>query len=219
VGTRHFVQQGEYLSLIAQRYGFSSWRTVYDHPRNASLRKLRPNPNVLFPGDQVWIPDRTKKEASAATETAHTFRLVSKKQLIRIALVDRQGNGIANRAYYLVVGSVEYRGQTSNAGIVEHPVAANAQRGVLTVWMTEDSSGPGITWEVLIGHLDPLEEVSGAKARLNNLGYDCGAPDDTVDERMTNAIAAFQEARGLSKTGKLDDATRRELGEFHDGTA
>lgn len=54
----HVVRQGECLSAIAKRYGFASYRIIYDHPDNAELRRARPNPNLLFPGDVIVIPDR-----------------------------------------------------------------------------------------------------------------------------------------------------------------
>ena len=46
---RHVVAQGEYFSLIAARFGFA-WKTLYEHPANAELRKKRPDPNVICPG-------------------------------------------------------------------------------------------------------------------------------------------------------------------------
>jgi nucleoid-associated protein YgaU len=54
---RHFVQQGECLSRIARRYGVREWRVVWDSPENEQLRAKRQNPNVLYPGDVVVIPD------------------------------------------------------------------------------------------------------------------------------------------------------------------
>src|SRR5260370_36720170 len=58
---QHTVTQGEHLSRIAKRYGFSDHRTIWDHARNAALKQEHQNPNVLFPGDQLFIPDREQK--------------------------------------------------------------------------------------------------------------------------------------------------------------
>jgi hypothetical protein len=41
----HIVQQGEHLSGIAAKFGFSSFRTIWQHPENAELKKLRKDPN------------------------------------------------------------------------------------------------------------------------------------------------------------------------------
>ena len=58
MGTYHTVVQGEYLSGIAKKYGFSSHKKIWDHAQNAELKKQRQNPNVIFPGDQLFIPDK-----------------------------------------------------------------------------------------------------------------------------------------------------------------
>ena len=62
----HTVKQGEYLSLIAAQYGFTNWQTIWNLPQNADLQKQRQNPNVLFPGDQVYVPNRENKNDSQA---------------------------------------------------------------------------------------------------------------------------------------------------------
>lgn len=55
-GEYHVIQPGEYLSLISARHGLSSWRAIYDHPQNAGFRVLRPDPDVVQPGDRVFVP-------------------------------------------------------------------------------------------------------------------------------------------------------------------
>ena len=60
----HTVVQGEHLSGIANKYGFTSYKTIWDHAQNAELKKKRQNPNVIFPGDELFIPDKGQKEES-----------------------------------------------------------------------------------------------------------------------------------------------------------
>ncbi|MCP5420932.1 MAG: N-acetylmuramoyl-L-alanine amidase [Gammaproteobacteria bacterium] len=55
----HIVQQGENLTVIARKYGFPDWRVIYNHPNNQAFRKRRPDPNKIFPGDQIFIPNKT----------------------------------------------------------------------------------------------------------------------------------------------------------------
>ena len=81
---KHIVKQGECLSLIARRYGFANYRTVYDHADNAELRELRPNPNVLSPGDVVVIPDKDTKTESVATGKFHRFEVATPAKALRI---------------------------------------------------------------------------------------------------------------------------------------
>ena len=62
--TTHIVQQGENLTVIARKYGIPDWRTIYNHPNNLAFRSKRPNPNLIFPGDQFFIPNATPGLAS-----------------------------------------------------------------------------------------------------------------------------------------------------------
>ncbi|MFO0960013.1 MAG: LysM domain-containing protein [Isosphaeraceae bacterium] len=58
------VQRGDSLSTIAARHGFRDWRLIYNFEGNRLFRQRRPNPNLIFPGDVIAIPD-------TATPTAH----------------------------------------------------------------------------------------------------------------------------------------------------
>jgi len=54
---RYIVQSGDTLSGIAQRYGLRDWRRqIYDLPENASFKASHPDPNLIHPGDELWLP-------------------------------------------------------------------------------------------------------------------------------------------------------------------
>jgi hypothetical protein len=53
----HVVLEGETLTSIALLYGFDSFRDLYRQDVNPWLVEERPNPNLIFPGDRVVIPD------------------------------------------------------------------------------------------------------------------------------------------------------------------
>lgn len=55
----HTVRAGENLTVIAKKYGYPDWRTIYNDPKNADFRRKRPNPNLILPGDLLFIPDKT----------------------------------------------------------------------------------------------------------------------------------------------------------------
>ena len=71
----HVVKPGECFTRIAERYGFSDYKALYDHPDNADLKKKRPNPNVLHPGDRIVVPDKEEKIIEGlATGKIHRFK-------------------------------------------------------------------------------------------------------------------------------------------------
>src|SRR4051812_7675574 len=58
VSTPYTIQPGDTLTKIATRHGFSSWREIYNHPDNIAFRAKRPNPDRIFPGDIINIPNK-----------------------------------------------------------------------------------------------------------------------------------------------------------------
>src|SRR5882672_4091904 len=117
--TIHEVQQQECLSSIAKKYGFVSWRTIYDHPRNADFRRKRPNPNHLYPGDEIFIPDRELKRLDRATEQRHRFVLKTRTTLLRIVVEDENGRALEHKKYKLIVNDKTYKGETESCGLIE----------------------------------------------------------------------------------------------------
>ena len=58
MGTPYVVQEGDYLAKIARDQGYDSWEDIYYHPDNAEFRRRRPDPNRIYPGDVIILPDR-----------------------------------------------------------------------------------------------------------------------------------------------------------------
>ena len=71
----HVVQSGEWLDGIAKSYGFESWRDLYYADENAAYRTSHPDPNVLYPGDEIVIPGRTGGDTSEPQEDPNGLRL------------------------------------------------------------------------------------------------------------------------------------------------
>ena len=64
MGETYTVKQGDYLAKIAAQFGFTNLKTIWDDPQNAKLKELRKNPNVLFPGDQLFRTTPYKRAIS-----------------------------------------------------------------------------------------------------------------------------------------------------------
>jgi hypothetical protein len=62
MSSTYVVRSGDTLTRIARAHGFTDWRTIYNHPDNAAFRAKRPNPDRIFPGDQLVIPGQTETE-------------------------------------------------------------------------------------------------------------------------------------------------------------
>lgn len=206
----HRVAQGECLSSIAHRYGFA-WQTLYDAPENAALRRRRPNPHVLYPGDEVHIPERREITGRIATGRQHTFRVHRPAHELRLRLRDHDHEPIAGVPWSLVLEGEDTRveGTTGDDGLIAVPLPITVRRARLTVLGREH--------DLDIGGLDPVSRSTGIQQRLARLGFDPGGVDGVVGPKTRAAILAFQHTQeDLDATGRIDDATRLRLQEMCD---
>ncbi len=183
--------------------------TIWIHPENQSLKELRNNPNVLLPGDRVFIPDKRLKFVSAATDQTHAFRRKGTPSLVRLQLFAGE-RPRRNEDYTFVVDGVTYNGKTDEFGVLEHAVPPQATTGKLLIGPDQQ------VYELAFGVLDPLSEIIGIQKRLNNLGYTCGEPDGVLNPVTRKALTDFQLRFDLPPTGHPDAATRAKLQELHD---
>lgn len=209
--SQHVVRQGDCISSIAAEHGFHP-DTIWNDPANAELKKTRKNPNVLYEGDVVVVPDPRLKEESRPSDQRHKFVHKGVPELLCIVLVDEYDEPRKNVRYTLTIDGLHTRqGTTDGDGQLKEPISPNARQGRLIVGEGEDQE----EYALDLGHLDPVTEISGVQMRLWNLGYDCGPPDGVHGPRTIDAIKKFQLQRGLTASGELDDATRQKLVEIH----
>lgn len=209
----HTVEPGEYLSAIARQYGFSDYRVIWDHPENAKLKGKRKNPSILYPGDQLFIPVKETGEENGPTEQRHRFRLKGKDLMLRLMIRDLGHQPLANTFCELHVGNRTYDLTTDDEGRIEQEIPFDSAEGLLLFTDPLIPFQRGI--RIKIGHLDPIEEVSGQQARLNNLGYDAGPVDGKDGEKLRFALQEFQCDQGLKVDGVCDAGTQAKLKEIH----
>jgi len=214
--TQHVVQQGECLSSIAKRYGLADYRTIYDDPANADFKQLRPNPNLIYPGDVLVIPITRPPSFTLATGKEHKF--VVKRPAAQLSL---QIEVAAQHHYRLVVGDRTFTGQTDGQSPIVHPIPPDAGSGRIELWPASSGNQQAeqglFGWDLQLGALDPIEELSGVQSRLANLGYYNGPVDGEPGDDLQLAVARFQGDQGLPITGDVDDDTRAALRTRHDG--
>lgn len=210
----HTIMQGEHLSSIARQYGFANWRSIYYHPENLGFNRANPDPNVLRPGDDILIPDKDTGTEDCATNQRHVFVRKRPKVLLRVIVGDDQGP-FRNKRYTLSVGRRTQAGVTMQDGLVEQEIPADAECAELCIWLADDPAAEVVTWPLKIGHLDPVNDITGIQARLNNLGFGCGPVDGNNGPKTKAAIRAFQAAHGLTVDGIAGRETQAKLKEIH----
>lgn len=224
----HVVKQGDWLSKIASQYGLSDWHVIWKDAHNADLAKHR-DPNILFPGDKIFIPQPALREESRSTDKCHEHVLKTFSDFFELTLLFSDGTPIKNENYTLYITDPPLTGTTDGNGHFrhEHLDPTKMHSGVLDL--------PGVFMQLWIdmgalnpGHKDDGAEdryydngLSGIQMRLANLGYDPGTTDGLLDEDgklpagTRHALALFQAIEmGLSGTqisAELDNSTRKAI--------
>jgi N-acetylmuramoyl-L-alanine amidase len=213
--TIHVVRQGECLSSIAYHYNVANWRVIYDHPANAAFKAKRPNPNLIYPGDELYIPAAEYRDVPCETDKRHAFLVKVPPTYINIRIQDLSKEPIRDARYQLTLDAAELTGKSDDQGWIRGRIPAYAEEGYLKIWPNAEDTETFIGWKVKLGHLDPLETTSGIKSRLNNLGYHCGEVNDLQDEPYDAAVRQFQQDNGLVVDGIVGPKTRGKLSEEH----
>jgi len=207
----HKVSQGESIVTIATRYGFF-WDTVWNHPENAALKAERENPNVLLAGDEIFIPEKRLKTVSCATRQRHKFKRKGIPALLEFRLLDAEGEARAGVELSVEAGSVTETLVTDADGLISMGVPIKAKQAKITIG--EGDEVEKYTFD--LGHLDPVDTTTGAKARLKNLGFYAGEINDEIDDDTKKAIGDFQESQGHEQqTGEMDKVTEDALLKAH----
>jgi hypothetical protein len=201
------VGSGESIASIAKENGFL-WKTLWEHGNNAALRQKRPYPNQLVEGDEVFLPEKGSKTVSKPVDAKHAFKRKGEPTRLKLQLLS-MGEPRRCEPYTLTFGEKVVHGTTDGEGNIDEPIPGESKSATLML------NNGAETYQVGIGGLDPIEEVSGVQHRLGNLGFDCGGEEGEVGDATRKALLAFQRAEGLPETGEIDDATRAKLGERH----
>jgi hypothetical protein len=209
----YIVKQGDYLDKIAHALGFDSDK-VWDDPRNADLKNKR-DPNLLHPGDILYVPETEPHWLVLKAGTVNRYVARIPKTTVKLGFKNRKGP-LANEPYVVQGLGAPLEGTTDGEGrvVLEVPVHVRECQVVF--------AGQGVIYPVQVGDMDPIDEPTGVRKRLQHLGYGRADGDDeqtdddaAVKDRL--AILAFQHDHGLMATGIADDATRAVLANAHEG--
>jgi hypothetical protein len=193
------------ISSIGFESGFFP-ETLWELPENAALKKKRKNLNVLQEGDSIHIPEVRKRTFACQTGKAHKFKLKGVPEKLKLRFL-KDGEPRKGLDYELEVDGKKFEGKTDDNGVLEHWITPNSKKAKL---IGHDLG----TYNFSLGGLDPVENDSGARARLYNMGY---LEDLKGDENAyTKALRLFQEKNDLEMTGELDSATQEKLIKSHE---
>jgi hypothetical protein len=195
----YVIRQGDYLHKIAHRFDFDA-DSVWNDPSNDDLRKLRPDPNLLFPGDLLHIPDQQDPPGhKLAVGTTNEFEAPdAPTATVTQTFVGTDPADYASRAF-TVSELDQLTGLTTDAdGKATFPVPVTLD--AVTVVFTDT----GETWRLRIGHMDPIDTLAGVFKRLQNLG--CIGGNAVYDaETLSNNIDVIREGLRVLKDRYADD--------------
>ena len=198
-GTIKVVKDGDSAESLAVTHGLF-WETVWFHPDNAELRQLRQDQNVLMAGDEIFIPERVPKTENGDADAVHTFERKGVPSELNVQFQDLRGEPYADAPYSLLINGEIIEGALDGDGRLIMPLAPEVRR----IHVEVGEEGELVDADLYVGHLDPIDELSGVQARLMNLGFYAVGVDGQASEALNDAIAEFRVAQGLDEAAEED---------------
>src|SRR5690242_16003658 len=93
----YVIRQGDYLSKLAFTRGFSA-PEIWNHPRNADLRKRRGDMDILYPGDILFLPESPPKPFGVSRGNGNDYAASVPTVDVHVILKDAHGP-IANESF------------------------------------------------------------------------------------------------------------------------
>lgn len=206
---QYIVREGDSISSIAFENGFYP-NTIWEHPENARLRQERTVGTCLKEGDVVFIPDLQRKTVSKSTEAEHVFRVKGTPEKMKIRFLDEKSEPRSGRRYVISIDGSLREGKTDGDGFVSEYIPPASVNVKLTIF--ED--GFEDEYNLKVGYLAPITEISGVLTRLSHLGYPVAGEEES-EGQMQNSLVEFQKDYGLDPSGKLDLPTRNKIKEVY----
>jgi hypothetical protein len=199
----HVVRQGEYLRKLAHRFGVDP-DELWNHPKNADLKARRSDMDALCSGDLVYVPSKPKEGLPLTKGAVNRYVATIPKVTLKLRL--RDGDQPMKDEPYVVHGlGRKLSGTTDGEGGVTIELPVDVRDASVELPRTR------LTYHIAAGNMDCIQEDSGVRMRLGNLGF-YSAPADADPEAlaaaMRTAILRFQRGQSMEATGILDAATR-----------
>ena len=213
---QYTVVQGDTLPRIAKNHGFANYKAIYEHESNTDFRTQRDNPNIIFPGDVITIPDPELVFKALTSAKINVFKIKKYAEYFRADFKDSEGNSWTGKRVVLSLDGVETESFVNDDGTIEIELEENSSDvGTLSLYFDDESQEPSEIFDVSLGHLDPVDTDTGIQARCRLLGFDCGNVDGNIAEKSTAGIKGFQAEHGLTIDGNAAEITQAKLKEIY----
>ena len=205
--TPYVVCQGDHLRTIAMRFGLEPAK-LWDDPKNARLKDLRGDGDVLHPGDLLYVPTKKPTGQPLRARTKNRYRAKIPTMPVALTLSDADGP-LADQPYE-VRGLRLREGEPPPTGTTDGDGRVSLELPVDTRLVEFYLPKRHIIVRVKVGDMDPIDEETGVVKRLMNVGvFSKGTHPARAD--IAAGLCAYQQRRGLRVTGRLDQRTRDEL--------
>lgn len=206
----HTVIQGESISSIAKAHGFFDWNPLYNRPENAKLKELRPNPDIVYPGDKVYIPDKENQGIVVQVNQLHTFKIRKSRDTLKLKIAPTGDQVWSDRKVELELEDQTLESNIDTEGFVSFTLPhKTSDKALLLVYSAKDTEQPSYRVSLKLGQLDPIETPSGQQARLTSLGH------ESTGEDFEPEIKDFQQNNNLISDGICGPITQQKLEETY----
>jgi hypothetical protein len=207
----YVIRPGDHMPSLALKMNFDA-DTVWAHPKNADLKKLRGDMHILCSGDVLYVPTPPPRKWMTASVGGPNKFVATVKTVSVTVTFKNGGKPLAGEACNIhELPDLTGLSTTGDGTLTfQAPVTLEA--------VTVEFPGARLVQRLRIGHIDPIAELSGVYQRLKNLGYITapGSEDDVDEESLRDPLSRFQVAQGSATTdGTLDDDTRQKLLKVH----
>ena len=165
------VEQGDCISSIAFQFGLLP-RTIWDHPENSALKKKRLDPNILFPGDEVFIPDKQIRFEARPTDARHKFRRLGVPTHLSVRFLHENKPRAGESYTFLIDGAVGPTGKLDADGACLISISPGSKGGKVIL----GDPTHGEEYPFSLGCLDPVENSPASGAGCQILGIREGHP-------------------------------------------
>src|SRR5436305_781753 len=175
------VKPGDCLTSIAAAHGFQDFKVIYNHADNKDFRDKRPNPHIIHPGDQIFIPPVTPLTFKVPVGSHKKMEVKRPPAELQVHLKDADGEPWKSKAYkiFFPPRPAFREGPTDGDGLVKEKVPATVAIPTLTIYVRETfywaGEDGGETWSPGSGIADLSfeidgKEITGKKAKTTKPG-------------------------------------------------